>query len=496
VLFVALLCLAAAALSPLADPTGFGPPVARAAASTGPVDRAVAALQAAQRRDGGFGAAPGAGRSDPATTVWAALALAAVGVHPADQPGRGTTVLSYLGRRGAGLTDTGDLARLVLVLRAAGSGGDLAAASTAALVGRQRADGGWADADGGPARVAASSFAILALSTAADDASRAAVQRGGAWLRAAHDGSGWGTAPGGRARADTTGLALQALRAAQPDEFELTSAAQSFLNARGRADGGLAGARPSRSDAVATAFAMQGLRATGIDPATFRGLDGTTAGAYLEDRQRSDGGFGSTLRTAQVLPGLNGVALPLRTVARGSDRASAAAPGAERENGAAGAATTGGADALTGAQTGGGDAPAAGDGGSSSPGAGSAPGGSASAGSSSPSAGSSSPSAGAGASSAGAATGDGADAKDPAGGGASSPGPATPAADGGSAAGRPVDGVVVGATRASATAPGGVAAAGGGGSTTSPALVLGGAMVLLALVGSGLERRRPRRVLS
>ncbi|MDO9407571.1 prenyltransferase/squalene oxidase repeat-containing protein, partial [Patulibacter sp.] len=158
-----------------------GPAAARAATAKGPLDRAVARLQAAQRDDGGFGTTPGATRSDPASSVWAALALASVGLHPADQPRRGTTALEYLEAQADDLTATEDLARLVLVLAPAGRADEPAARDAAAeLVRRQRPDGGLPDGASGPARLGPTAYALLALVAVGADAG--AVGRGATWL--------------------------------------------------------------------------------------------------------------------------------------------------------------------------------------------------------------------------------------------------------------------------------------------------------------------------
>ncbi|MSW52889.1 MAG: hypothetical protein F2817_18625, partial [Actinobacteria bacterium] len=363
VLAVGLAAASAVALpAALPDRPGLpGPAAARAAAPKGPLDRAVARLQAAQRDDGGFGTTPGARPSDPATSAWAALALASVGVHPADQPRRGTTALAYLEARAGDLTATEDLARVVLVLAAAGRGaGDAARDAARELARRQRPDGGLPDRSTGPARLGPTAFAVLALATADDADARAAVGRGATWLRAAAGPGGWGVAPGSPARPDTTALGLQALQAAEPGEVPLSQRAYDAFGRRANPDGGFGGSDRRRSTAPATAAVLQGIRAFGVDPAKYVALNGTNSTntvAYLRGLQRPDGGFGDTTTTARVLPGLNGVAFPLRPVGRGSDRANGSAPEPEDDGSAdrraAGPASPGGAEALQGARAGG-----------------------------------------------------------------------------------------------------------------------------------------------
>jgi len=488
---VAGLVIVTASALPAAIPGRTGLPVpatSLAATAPGSLDRAVGRLQAAQRDDGGFGTTTGADRSDPATTVWAALALASVGVHPADQPRRGTTALAYLESHADDLTATEDLARLVLVLRAAGRADrDAAKDAQAELSRRQAADGGWPDVASGPARLGPTAFAILALSGDPGETPKAAVARGAGWLKAANDGRGWGTASRTAARPDTTALGLQALLAAEPNEVPLGDAAYALFNDRANADGGFGGADRRRSTAPATATVLQGIRAFGVDPKKFvtvGGTNSTTTISYLRSRQRPDGGFGDTATTARVLPGLNGVAYPLRAVARGSDRANASAPEDERENEARSTPTEGGAAELDGAR--------AGDGGTS----GSTTGGTSSGGTSS------------GGASTASGTGSSSTATPSTGtpGGAAVPAPTTtaatppattttstaptpPAGDG-----QEVGGTVVGASPTAATGAPGVRAGGGDGDGDASSIALGGLALLAVAAGTQIERRRPRRV--
>lgn len=468
--------LGASAAGPADGPfAALGPAVARAA---GPVDRTVQRLQAAQRRDGGFATDPGARASDPASSVWAALALAAVGVHPADQPARGTTALAYLRRHADDLRDTGDLARLVLVLRASRVAVDTDGERTAdALRRRQRLDGAFPDAAGpGPGRVEATAFAILALAAGPED-DRAAAARGAAWLTTARTGDGWGDAAGATPRTRPTALALQALRA--QSGLASDSVGQAFLLDRiSTDDGGIADRAGRRSDPASTAWGTQGLLAVGVNPLTTRQSTGGLAGedgenrtvrTYLHARQRDDGGFGSTIRTAQVLPGLNGTVLPLAAVERGSDRAGERAPATPN------AARSGGAGGSEGLD----DAKATNDGGTTT-----------------------SPASPEDAGGDGGDDGDGSGAsavRTTGSGGASAPAQpttTTPATTTTSAAAPPppaggqVSGSVV-STGDQPTGPG-VASGGDAGDEDDAALLLALAALLAVALGAGLERRRPR----
>ena len=475
----AVAALAVAATGIGAGPLVGGPVVgttpAAAARKLGPLDRAVQRLQAAQRSDGGFAPTVRDRRSDPSVTVLAALALASVGVHPADQPAKGTTLLAYLDRHADALSRTEDLARLVLVLRAAGEADRPAGtAALATLLARQRADDGAfpAGATGG-ARTVPTALAAIALA-GGDEAQRAAAGRAIAWLGTAHrrtgSGLGWGATAGATPRPDVTGLVLQALQAGATPEFELSGGGQAYLVDALSTSGGYAGARAGRPTPQATATVLQGLRAVGFDPRQFSSQDSSPI-RYLQRQQDDEGGFGDTAATAAVLPGLNGVAFPLRAVQRGSTRASAKAAEPERAGAAAGGGGGGGSAAQSQAQASGtSDRDAPGRPGGSSTGTGGG----------GPSSGASVPDA------SGAPTGTTTAAAPPT--ATTSTGPTPPAGDADE-----VSGQVVGAGAAPQTA--GVAAGGDGDGDggDGPIIALGGLLAVAALSGAVLEGRGPRR---
>jgi hypothetical protein len=475
---VAALAVAATGLSagPLVGGTALGPAPAAAAQELGPLDRAVRRLQAAQRADGGFAPTVRDRRSDPSVTVLAALALASVGVHPADQPAKGTTLLAYLDRHADALTRTEDLARLVLVLRAAGEADrPSGSAALATLVARQRTDGSFPAGSAGGARTAPTALAAIALA-GGDEAQRATAARAVAWLRTAYrrtgSGLGWGTTAGSTPRPDVTGLVLQALQAGPDPEFELSGGAQAYLVDALTTSGGYAGARAGRPTPQATATVLQGLRAVGFDPRQFSSQDSSPI-RYLRRQQDDEGGFGDTAATAAVLPGLNGVAFPVRAVPRGSRRASAEASEPERAGAAAGGGGGGGAEAQSQAQASGNsdrDAPGR------AGGSGSGPGGS------SPAPGTSAP--GAAAVPPGTTT----SATPPTTTTTTTTGPTPPAG-----AADEVSGQVVGAGAAPQTAGVAAGGAGGEGDGDGPTIALGGLLVVAALGGAVLEGRGPRR---
>ena len=147
-----------------------GAPAARAASPAG-------YLLAAQNGDGGFGAARGQ-RSTQLYTGWAALGLAAGGRNPLDARRGGRTAIDAIRAGLPGLTDTGELERTILVVRAAGldprhfGGRDL----VGTLRRRQRADCALSE------QVNWTSFAVLAFRAAGYSASSSPVRRAADWL--------------------------------------------------------------------------------------------------------------------------------------------------------------------------------------------------------------------------------------------------------------------------------------------------------------------------
>jgi hypothetical protein len=495
------------------------PAVAGAATKPGPIDRAVARLQAAQRSDGGFAATPNASKSDPVVSVWATLALTTVGIHPADQPAKGTTAYDYLtgddeGRGGvrSKLQDTSDIAAVALVMNAIGeANGPTAVAAVSALVERRDEGGGFPETPGGKPELKATALAMLALVNDPVPARRDLATKAAGWLTKAFYAKGWGPTARARPRPDTTGLALQALWAVEPDEITLTSKAQAFLNASGNGDGGFGGARPSESQPLATAWVMQGLQATGIDPKTYStGGAAVAPKAYLTKAQDEAGGFGDTLTTAQILPGFNATGFAVTGVKRGSPRASDRAGTPERKHGAA-AGDEGGSDAHSGATTDGSGSGSGGSGTSDDGGSGSGPTGGGTSTPAGTGGGTGTPAASVPDTPVPPAATPPAPASTPTPAPTPAPAPAKPADDTVAAAGgagddksddppaasptQQVNGVVVGARAAAASSAPGVAA-GAGGSGDSGTAVLGGLIVALVLVGTQLERRRPRRIAS
>lgn len=271
------------------------------------LSQAVSFLQKAQNADGGLPAKRGGG-SDPGTSAWAALAVAAGGVSPRDQTVRGgTTLWRYLTDAAPKLTATEDLARLALVAKAAKSTPEKVGSvrPLAAIIERQAADGSIASASGAAATVASTAWAVLAL-PAGDARTRART-----WLAAqrAADG-GWPEAPGGAGDGRTTGVVMQALGRTAGDDR-----AAGFLQGlqQGRT-GGIARTAGAGPDPLTTAMVVQGMTASAANESllSYGSYDPTQ---YLWNRQSSGGGLGSILATAQVGGALAEQPFPLAGVA-------------------------------------------------------------------------------------------------------------------------------------------------------------------------------------
>jgi energy-coupling factor transport system substrate-specific component len=287
-------CLAAAAL---ADAP------ARARAASTPTGY----LLAAQRADGGFGAAPG-DASDQLYAGWAALGLAAAGHNPADVSRGGPSLLAYVESAAGELPDTGALERTILVARAAGrsaadvGGHDL----VGALEHRIRPDGSLAE------QVNWTSFGVMAL-RAAGVAPAAKML---SWLARQEnaDGGFSFTTAGGGSDVDDTGSALETLGRRAPRAI-------AFLRRQQNPDGGFPSEPGGFSNAQSTAFAVQGLLAAHVALGSLR--HGSPL-RYLRALTAPDGHVRYSRAgdqtpvwvTAQALPALAEKPLPLAPVPR------------------------------------------------------------------------------------------------------------------------------------------------------------------------------------
>lgn len=255
-------------------------------------------LARAQNRDGGFGSGPGV-RSSQLYSGWAALGLAAGGRNPADVRRGGRSLLDYVRAGARGLSDTGEIERTILVLRAAGrsprafAGRDL----VAAVHRRIRRDG----SVGGLVNL--TSFAVLALRAAGEGRASRDVARAAAWVarQQNRDGGFSYATRGAQSGIDDTGAALQALVAAGRGRSGRARRAARFLRSRQRPDGGFPLLPGGPSNAQSTAWALQGLLAAGVDPARVRPRGGGRSPlAYLRSLTTPGGSVRYARTSAQT----------------------------------------------------------------------------------------------------------------------------------------------------------------------------------------------------
>jgi hypothetical protein len=323
------------------------------------LDRTVRYLQNVQHPDGGFGEHS----SDPTFSAWAALGLAAAGVNPRDQrkPG-GTDVYTYLTRHTAGLAQTTDFARVLLVATAAGGSPDRFGTidPLRRMLAGQRPDGGFAQRTGQPAAVNATAFAVLAMTSTGRAGLRSRANRAMDWLASnqAEDGSWDGV--------DLTASAIEALNAGGRTHTAGQAKGLAFIRSRQNADGGFGQGTPDEpSNAASTSWVARALVAAGVDARTWRARgSGKTPLDYLAAMQQSDGSerysatsdINGVWMTTYAAPALAGVSLPIAAVERQKSQSQPkkqAAPAHARGNdggqrGAGGTATGGNGDVTAG----------------------------------------------------------------------------------------------------------------------------------------------------
>ena len=263
-------------------------------ASGGAIDDGVRYLRAQQNDDGGF-AEPGR-TSDVGSTSWAALGLRATRRSPR-RPGAAADFL--VGRDDASLTD---LELRIVALDALGRGTGLLAERVAD---HRRPNGRI-----GPT-VNSTIWGVLALRAAGKPAGRTTVRY---LLRQQRANGGWAWAEGGAPDSNDTAAAVQALRAAgiRPGARSIRRGVR-FLRRHQNRNGGFELTRGRGSDAQSTAWAIQAIVAAKQRP-------GRAAFRYLRRLQRPNGSFRYSRRyavtpvwvTSQVLPALARRPFPLR----------------------------------------------------------------------------------------------------------------------------------------------------------------------------------------
>jgi len=294
--------LAASILALLVLPTLL--PAPARAADTGPT---ADWLEREQNEDGGFGASPG-DPSSASVTGWAMLGLAAAGRNPYDVEREGRTPIDYLRSNLDEVTSSGDLARTIVALEAAGAdprsfGGENL---VSALLERRAENGSF---QGWPATTA---YAVIALRTAG---ATGGLDRTVSWLVEVQNGDGgWGDTPDSPSNADVTAAAMQAI----PDT-DAAGRGFSYLRKHQHADGGFAlGSSGGVVNSQSTGWAVQAMIAVGADPARIVS-HGHSPLDYLAARRANDGHYRYSASsdqtpvwvTGEALVGVAGDSLPI-----------------------------------------------------------------------------------------------------------------------------------------------------------------------------------------
>ena len=212
-------------------------------------------------------------------TSWSMLALAAVGRNPLDVVKAGKSPVDFLRAHRHEIQDSGDVARTILSLEAAGvdPGNFVGEDLVSRLLAERRDNGSY---QGWPGT---SAYAVLALRAAGANSSAKATVN---WLRKVQAGDGgWGNDPQSPSTADVTGAVLQVLTPGSA----AVDGALGYLRKEKRPNGGYAPGKNLSANAQATAWVSQGLLAAGKDPASFGAGDDSIA--YLLGLQKADGRF-------------------------------------------------------------------------------------------------------------------------------------------------------------------------------------------------------------
>jgi MYXO-CTERM domain-containing protein len=306
----------------------------------GRLESTVRFLQNAQNPDGGFGGNTGE-ESNQDFSAWVTFALAADSINPQDQATTGgVDAYTYLTTHVAQalhseickpIICTTSLERELLVADAAGTspydygGIDL----VGELLTREHSDGSFSFVPGGHGEINDTIYAILSLSLVGEPAAQSAVKQATEWLVAEQNLDGSWSAQSSQTEAgevDMTGAALQALNApGQQAPEESQRKALAYLRKAQEPDGGFP-ERPGEgeSNVASTAWAVQGLWAAGENPENWVKDSGREPLDYMESLQQPDGHIRYRAReelngvwmTAYVAPAFAGQPLPIPPVPR------------------------------------------------------------------------------------------------------------------------------------------------------------------------------------
>jgi hypothetical protein len=327
---------------PNTDPPHTAPPNATNQAR---LDSTVRYLQDVQGSDGGFGNADEEPSQDFSAWVALALAAAGINPQDQAQPG-GVDAYDFLVAHAREalpnelckpIVCTTSFERELLVVDASGTspqdfgGFDL----VAEILARQLSDGSFPAVPGGRGEVNDTVFAILALSPVEQPTAQDAVQRAAEWLIGAQSGDGsWSPlqAHAESGEVDMTGAAIEALNAAGRHDIH---AQQKALDAQHKAFEYLHKAQESsggfpqflgedEANVASSAWVAQGIWSAGENPETWGTSSGREPLAYMASLQQPDGHIrwkqskelNGVWMTAYVAPAFAGQALPIPAVPR------------------------------------------------------------------------------------------------------------------------------------------------------------------------------------
>lgn len=307
-----------------------GSALAAPARYQGSLDSIVRYLQGAQNPDGGFASEAGEA-SNPDTSAWVALALAAAGINPRDQTPAGQhyigghSVYAYLSQHPGELSESTAIERDLLVVDAAGTsasdfgGVNLLERILLRQLSRPSAGAGAFVHEAGSSEAAMNDtvFAILALSPIHQARLQAAVRAAAEWVEAEQDcDGGWpatayrtggacppggGSLPGEpESDVDMTGAAIEALDAAGREGAAAAAEGRAFefLERAQKPDGGFSqepdvpGKPQEEANVASTAWVVQAMWSAGIEPeswVTGSGLASEEPLGYMASLLQADG---------------------------------------------------------------------------------------------------------------------------------------------------------------------------------------------------------------
>jgi prenyltransferase beta subunit len=304
----------------------------------GRLESTVRFLQNAQNPDGGFGGNFGE-ESNQDFSAWVTFALAADSINPRDQATvGGVDAYTYLTTHAAQalhqeickpIICTTSLERELLVAGATGTsphdygGIDL----VGELLARELPDGSFPFVPGGHGEINDTIYAILSLSLVAEPAAQNAVGHATEWLVTQQNPDGSWSPQNSKTEAgevDMTGAALEALNTpGQPAPGGSQQKALEYLHKAQEPDGGFP-ERPGEgeSNVASTAWAVQGLWAAGENPENWVKGSGREPLDYMESLQQPDGHIRYRAReelngvwvTAYAAPAFAGQPLPIPAV--------------------------------------------------------------------------------------------------------------------------------------------------------------------------------------